>query len=93
MVQANAPQGEGSQDEITQPMLNSDAHHSSSDAGVTPDPKGQQKCIPPEVIEAAASGEHSSQLPEVGCLSVEGLFFCDQVLHVRNLLAYSSEKG
>jgi len=68
MVQAHAPQGEASQDDITLPMLDPEAKHSSSDAGVHSAPKSQQRCSPPDVIEVAASGDVRSEAPDVSSL-------------------------
>ena len=65
MVQAGAPQDESPQDDMTAPMLNTGTENSSSDAGVTPATRKQQRCSPPDVIEAAASGDLPPQIPEV----------------------------
>ena len=70
MVQAHAPQGEASQDDMTLPMLDPEAKHSSSDANIHSAPKRQQRCSPPDVIEAAASGDIRSEAPDVSSLFV-----------------------
>lgn len=65
MVQASAPQDESSRDDMTLPMLNTETERSSTDASITSASRKQQRSSPPDVTEAAASGDLPSQLPEV----------------------------
>ena len=65
MVQAGAPQGENSQDDMMLPMLNTEVEGSSSDAGVPSASKKQQSCSIPVLTGAAALDDPPSQLSEV----------------------------
>jgi hypothetical protein len=76
MAQAAMPERDNIQDDMTLPMLDPEAKHSSSDAGVSSPSKGHQRCPPPDVIEAAASGNRSASLPEVGRCHWEAWLAC-----------------